>query len=351
MDVEMAIRAASPQKSLKRATVAFYPSRSASASDRLLAAQLVGSIVLRGEDGVSDALRLYADGWAGQLRIDPSNHEQPHSLASTPNLFGEDPWLVDQHRAQVVEVLSPGRYVPGCSHAALLGAIATEGSWLAAAGGGRLSMVLDWKWLTIGLSSLLAELSALDVPLALALADPNDPLAHPGAVRGLASLVATVPDLILLRSDIGALGAIAHGAAMAAIGTSTSVRHVVPPGKSAGGGRTGFPSVFWPELMDWKLADGIGRLPARLRPRCHLACCNGGTLDEFAGLRTPAEARVHNLHALAHVTSQLLDVSPPHRATAFKQACAAAVSLAGLIETRGKQPFPPRPQVVAWAEL
>lgn len=347
----MAIRAASPRKSLKRATIAFYPSRSASASERSLAAQLLGGIVLRGEGGVRDALRLYADGWAGPLRIDPANYEQPHPLASTPNLFGEDPWLVDQRRARVVELVSPGSYVPGGSQAALVDAITAEASWLAAAGGGRLSLVLDWTWLTIGMSTLVSELSAIQVPFAIALSDPNDPLAYPGTVRGLASLVAAVPDIVVLRADMGALGAVAHGAAMGAIGTSTSVRHVVPPGKPAGGGRTGFPSVFWPDLMDWKLADGIGRLPARLRPRCHLTCCNGGTLDEFAQLRAPAEARVHNLHAIAYVTNQLLQVSPPHRDKAFQQACAAAVKLAGMIETRAKQPFPPRPQLVAWAEL
>ena len=68
--------------------------------DWLLATQLLGSVVLRGDDGVR-----------------ASNHEQPHSLAATPNLFGQDPWLVDQHRAQVVEVLSPGSYVPGGSQA------------------------------------------------------------------------------------------------------------------------------------------------------------------------------------------------------------------------------------------
>lgn len=347
----MATRPVLSQKSLKRAAVAFYPSRSASASDRLLAAQLFGSIVLRGEDGVRDALRLYTDGWTGPLWIDPSGHAQPHSLAHTPNLFGQDPWLVDQHRARVVELLSHGRYVPGGDHAALVNAITGEAGWLAAAGNGRLSLVLDWSWLTVGLPTLVAELSTVGAPLAIALSDPNDPLAHSGAVMGLASLVAAVPDVMILRADMGALGAVAYGAVMGAIGTSTSVRHVVPPGKPAGGGRTGYPSVFWPELLDWKLADGIGRLPAGLRPRCHLTCCNGATLDAFALLRTPAEARAHNLHAMADVTNQLLKVAPAHRDKAFKQACQAAVKHAAMIEVRAKQPFPARPQLVAWAAL
>lgn len=347
----MATRVAPVRKSLRQATVVFYPSRSANASERLLAAQLLGGIVLRGEDGARDALRLYGDGWNGPLWLDPSNHEKPHSKASTPNLLGQDSWLVDQQRVKAAELLSAGTHVAGGDRRALVNAISAEGQWLTAAGSGRMSLALEWSWLTDGLPVLLAELGAVQAPLAIAFADPNDPLGHPGAVRGLASLLWQLPNVMVLRGDMAALGAIAYGAVMGAIGTSTSVRHVVPPEKPAGGPRTGFPSVFCLELLDWKLADRLGRLPASLRPRCHLTCCNGATLDRFATIASPAEARVHNLVAMAHFANQILGVPASHRDSAFKQACRAAVQQAGIIETHAKQPFPVRPQLAAWAVL
>lgn len=349
--VQMAIRLAPALRSTQKASVAFYPARSASASERLLAAQLLGGIVLRGEDGVTDALRLRADGWRGPLILDPANYEKPHSQGSTPNLFGDDPWVVDQLRARVAELLSPGSYVAAGTRQALVDAISTEGQWVSTNGSGRLSLVLDWTWLVSGLSVLIAELGAVEAPLAVALSDPNDPLAHVGAVSGLASLLAAVPNVMLLRADIAALGATAHGAVFGAIGTGTSVRHVVPPRKAAGGARTGSPSVFWPELLDWKLAEFLLRLPAAVRPYCHLSCCGGAPLDRFALLGSRADARRHNLVAIAHFATQLLSVRSSARAGAFKQACQAAAQQAARVETLASQPFPVRPQLAAWAAL
>ena len=347
----MAIRVAPVRRSTQKATVAFYPSRAASASERLLAAQLLDGIVLRGEDGVADALRLRADGWSGALRLDPADYEKPHSRSSTPNLFGQDPWLVDQYRAGVAELLSPGGYVAVGDRRALVDAITTEGHWVAQAGSGRLSLVLDWTWLISGLPVLVAELRAVEAPLAIALSDPNDPLAHAGAVKGLVSLLAAVSNVILLRADLAAIGAIAHGAVLGAIGTGTSVRHVVPAGKAAGGARTGSPSVFWLGLLDWKLAEFLLRLPAAVRPYCHLACCRGAPLDRFALLGSRPDARRHNLVAIAHFATQMLAVAPSGRAGAFKKACQAAAQEAARIETMAKQPFPIRPQLAAWAAL
>ena len=160
-----------------------------------------------------------------------------------------------------------------------------------------------------------------------------------------------VSDVMVMRGDMAALGAIAYGAVLGAIGTSTSVRHVVPPGTPAGGARTGFPSVFCLTLLDWKLADRLGRLPAALRPRCQLSCCKGATLDRFALLASPAEARTHNLLAIADYANLLLGVPATHRDKAFKSACIAAVQEAGRIETQARQPFPVRPQLAAWAAL
>jgi hypothetical protein len=118
-----------------------------------------------------------------------------------------------------------------------------------------------------------------------------------------------------------------------------------------GGARTGFPAIFWPAILDWKLANVILRLPAAVRPYCHLKCCDGAPLDRFALLGSLRDARRHNLESIAQFAKELLHVDPAARARAFKEACQTAVEEAGRIAVGAKQPFPVRPQLAAWADL
>lgn len=66
--------------------------------------------------------------------------------------------------------------------------------------------------------------------MALVLAHRNDPLGSLAAVRGLLRVLAEIPNVVLLRTDLAAIGAVANGASLGAVGTSTSVRHLVPLG-------------------------------------------------------------------------------------------------------------------------
>jgi hypothetical protein len=230
-------------------------------------------------------------------------------------------------------------------------AIASQTKWLDTEGGGRLALVLHWRWLTEGLATLLSRLEVLDQPVALALADPNDPLQHPGAVRGLATVAGATADLMMLRTDMGALGAIAHGATAAAIGTGTSVRHFVPTDQRPGGGRTGVPNVFVERLLDFRNCELLAGLPARFRPTCALNCCHGAPLDRFLLTHDVAGARVHNLCSLAGVADQLLDVAGPHRPALWKAMTLEAAVAAQRIAMGSGRPFDVRRQIAAWASL
>jgi hypothetical protein len=264
----MAVVSASAARSTLQGTFQFYMSNGTSDADTKIAAELTGAVVFRGEAGAGRARRLLDAGWNGRLWLDAARYDKDHSRAGDLVLWDEVPWLAHQRALGVMEVLSPGTYVPAGDHAAFRAAVAQEHTWLSDAGSGRLSLALEWSWLIRDQAWLFSELARLDVPHCVAFGHPNDPLAQRGAVAGLVALLDAVPDVMLVRSDIGALGALAHGPAAGAIGTGTSVRHVVPPGRAAGGARTGLPSVFVPALMDWKLPTVLARLPQQLVPRC-----------------------------------------------------------------------------------
>jgi hypothetical protein len=349
----MASVRADPQPRLTRVgSIPLYLARSLSRQERFEHAEVAGAVVLRGEDGAQDARVLRSQGWNGDLWVDPAAYERRHSLDGVTNLLGQDPWLVDQQLAGVKEYISPGSYVGPSDRSGLRDALRREAAWVRHAGGGRISLAIDWRWLTIDLAVMKARLADLDSPVAIALSDRNDPLSHAGAVEGLAELAFNVPNLMVLRCDMGAFGAVSHGATVGAVGTATSVRHVVPPGVPAGGARTGALSIFVDALRDWKLNDWLAALPSPAVPWCYQGCCRGGRLDRFVSRTTAAAARVHNRDTLLIMANQLLALPPSQRPAAFKSSCQNAVAAAANMEmlTGGRQ-VKVKPQIAAWASL
>lgn len=340
------------QTSLTRVgSIGFYLSRGATRAERQLAAQALGSIVVRGQTGVKHALELRAAGWAGELRLDPADYERPHTKAHQGVLFGPTTWLQDQQGLAVTEFVSPGTYVPAGDTRALTAAIMTETAWLHSAGSGRLSLALHREWLHAPhLGGLVRALAAARAPLSLAFADENDPMRNVEAVSGVIHLLGSVGDVMITRADMLAYGALANGAAVTAFGTGTSVRHVVPPGSRAGGGRRGVPSVLVPSTLSFKQVDMLSRLPQNAQPRCLHSCCQGALLSRFDSMSPRTrDPHVHNLIAAAELANDLLSVAPTNRAGWFKQLCIDAATESARIAALGRQPFPVSDQVLAWA--
>ena len=122
-------------------------------------------------------------------------------------------------------------------------------------------LAVDRHWLTRSSSfdEMFATLLQMELPVALVLADRDDPLGYPGAVDTLVALTRRVANLSILRCDHGGIGALAFDAAHASIGLKTTHRHFVPPAVQA----HGIPNdrsarVFVKDLMDWFAASTIG---------------------------------------------------------------------------------------------
>ena len=143
-------------------------------------------------------------------------------------------------------------------------------------------LAIDARWIAKRTDVVIDTLRSADQAVALVLANRADPLSIAGAVTGLRRIAMRVNHLTVLRSDHGAIGALAFGADHASIGLTTSTRHYATaamrprrrPGSSA--------RVFVRALLDWFLASDIaGWTAAGSDVVCHLQCCNGRSLDRF----------------------------------------------------------------------
>ncbi|MGH3879743.1 MAG: hypothetical protein ACRDSK_22170 [Actinophytocola sp.] len=185
------------------------------------------------------------------------------------------------------------------------------------------TLALDGGWLGSKHSGVLAEqLRAADRDVSLVLGAPFDPVDSSYKVLGLKRLLRwssrTGRKLELLRTGPVGIPAIAAGASLAAIGLSSSTRHLGGPvARRADGVRPKrSPQVFVPRLLNWQ--RGID-LKAGLTD-CDCAACErtGSSLRRFdvafdSTVPAPvrAAAREHDSYALAEVIQAVLAAPDP----------------------------------------
>lgn len=186
-----------------------------------------------------------------------------------------------------------------------------------------ITLALDGGWLGSKHSGVLAEqLRAADRDVALVLGAPFDPVDSSYKVLGLRRLLRwsarTGRSLELLRTGPIGIPAIATGASMAAIGLSSSTRHLGGPvARRADGVRPKrSPQVFVPRLLHWQ--RGID-LKAGLTGCGCAACARAGSglkrFDVAYDKNVPADvraaAREHDSLALAGVMHTVLGAEDP----------------------------------------
>jgi hypothetical protein len=186
------------------------------------------------------------------------------------------------------------------------------------------TLVLDGGWLGSKHSGVLAEqLRAADRNVSLVLGAPFDPVDSSYKVQGLRRLLRwsnrTGRRLELLRTGPIGIPAIGAGAKLAAIGLSTSTRHLGGPvARRADGVRPKrSPQVFVPRLLHWQ--RGID-LKGTEVTHCGCAACDqaGAGLQRFdvafdssVPARVRAAAQEHDSHALAEVVHSVMGASEP----------------------------------------
>ncbi|MGH3758402.1 hypothetical protein [Actinophytocola sp.] len=186
------------------------------------------------------------------------------------------------------------------------------------------TLALDAGWLGSRHSGALAEqLRAADRDVSLVLGAPFDPVDSSYKVLGLRRLLRwssrTGRRLELLRTGPIGIPAIAAGANLAAIGLSSSTRHLGGPvARRADGVRPRrSPQVFVPRLLHWQ--RGIDLRGTEVTDCGCAACARAGSglrrFDLAYDTPVPADvrtaAREHDSHALAGLVHRVMGAADP----------------------------------------
>lgn len=303
-------------------------------------AALADGLTIAGPKGPSAIRRLRDAGFAGAVLFDGTGYKR----TDLPPVAG---WIREQRAAGADRLLLPGVFLPWDKDddAHLVSTVRAQAR-IAAHFDATVVLAIDAHWIAKKSDFLTDILRATEQPIALVLAHRADPLSLGGAVAGLRWLSARVPRLSVLRSDHGAIGAIAFGADHASLGLTTTNRHFATstmkprraPGQSS--------RLFVRQLLDWFRASEIAGWSATGADiTCGLRCCNGAPLSRF--LDDDLDATWHNMIALADFADFVLNADPDDRGTEFLNECRSATARYGLAGFKG--PENPKSQLTGWA--
>lgn len=320
-------------------------------------ARLADGLIVRGKSGAKVAHALRDSVSDIDVIFDPARYERKPS-AQLSLMGAKSDEVSRQAGLQVAAFLSPSHFVPDGNQAGL-DKVLEEGHEFceSAATSGHLvpSLIvlpISKYWLVDGLDSIASSVSAVPDRIALVLGDRNDPLDSHQAVRGLIRLVDSHSRLSLLRSDLAALGAMACGAEIGAIGTGTSVRHFVQPGLKGGGvpdDKT--PSAFVPTLWTYVKGSKLGQATSdNGLLRCPCSVCEGRSLTRFADERLISEAHDHSVESWYQLGQWMLGMSIKQRRNAWRSGCQEAVEAHAELSARSGVLFEAPGQLKAWAD-
>lgn len=251
-----------------------------------LANRAGGGLVISGPNALKKADELREQGFAFPILCDAQRYTGAKRTLAAADFNHQ--WLACQ-RDLGWPVLTDSGYV-GKHDVAGLRSILRRTLRLGENAFAVLPLHADWLKESQDRDVLLDEVMATGVPIAVALEHSADPLGVQQVLRGLLMLLATDVPVILLRSDVSAIGALCHGAHAAAIGTTTGLRHIAPVPRTSGGGfRPPAIAAFVPQLLSYlsvdKLAAAVQRTPDNHLWICECTACGGRTMDHFATIR------------------------------------------------------------------
>jgi hypothetical protein len=274
--------------------------------------------------------------------IDPAMYV-PQAKNEPETLFDDyDGWLVRQRAAGVSLILTDTPRIQNGDISALRKALAR---WNAIDEPTLVVLPLEPWWLREGLPRLIEEVRSAGRPVALVLLHRYNGLDIKGAVAGLLQFISAVKPVpvVLMRSDISAIGAVAHQAFAGFVGWSANSRHGPLPMRRPEGDdeRDDSPSVLVPALNDYLKTSRLSVF-ARIRRldvlRCDDRVCRGDSLLRIAGLyETDRQdgrmlACLHNLASTEQLARRILAAADPRGA--WWGACHAGYrSIASLVES------------------
>ena len=303
------------------------------------AADLVGAVTVAGPKGPEVMRRQRDSGLDCSVLFDGMGYADSGVPAPAD-------WVTVQRAAGADRPLLPGVFLEWDrnDNTAFLLAIG-EQSRIARGLDAAQLFAIDVRWIARKPEVVVDALMSTNEPAALVLVHRDDPLSDPRAIQGLRRVVQQVNRTSLLRSDHGAIGALAFGAEHASVGLKTSTRHYAPPGKGARRRPGQSARLFVRPLIDWFLASDVaGWTAAGEAIVCNLPCCHGQSLARF--LDPDLDADWHNMNALADLADYVINAPESDRASEFLSQCQSATSWYNLAGFNG--PEKPKAQLTGW---
>ncbi len=278
------------------------------------------------------ALAYAAERVGTSLLVDAERYKGKARLLGSERF---DPgWLRMQREAEL-PVLSDSGYIGEHDLAGLdsvLGQARAHGDVIAV-----LPLASSW-WFdrARGLSYLLDRVHDAGVPIAVTLEHRDDPLSVARTLDGVLALLRVGVPVVQLRCDVSGLGLLCHGAHAAAVGTSTSMRHLYPVSTGGGrGGRSASISTLVGGCLSYVAIEKIALAVAAdpddsLWTACLCPACKGRQLDTIAQApehERPGLAFGHALHTLFDLRDHLVGraVDRVARQESWRQHCSSAL--------------------------
>ncbi len=289
--------------------------------------------------------------------IDPAVYV-PQARTEPETLFDYDDWLMRQRAAGVPLILTDTPRIRNKDMSALRKALAR---WDAIDEPTLVVLPIEPWWLREGLPGLIEEVRAAGRPVAVVLLHRYNGLDISGAVAGLLKFISAVKPLpvVLLRSDLSAVGAVAHQAFAGFVGWSANSRHGPLPMRRPEGDdeRDESPSVLVPPLNDYVKTSKLSVF-ARIRRldvlRCDDRVCRGDSLLRMADLSETdlrdgrMLACLHNLASTEQLARRVFAAADPP--DAWWETCNAGAKLIASLAESGVS-LPLRRWLRQWLEL
>ncbi len=300
-----------------------------------------GFAAVPGPSGVNLA-RMVESTLADPARYAPSRRDR---IEAHPALFEYDEWLERQRHSGVPVILTDSPRIARHDRKALRTALKR---WRSLTDPTLVVLPIEPWWLKEGLPCLIEEVRSAQRPVAIVLLHPYNGLDEARCVAGLVALLSAVGELpvVLLRSDVSAIGAVAYGGFAGFIGLSATNRHGPMPRRITK--RDGeedddldfSPSVFVPALHSYLKAS---RLPSLSRDEsadilaCHDQFCRGASLLPLARLSevdlVTARARAYQHNMASHESiAQFVFGSAEPKDTWWEVCKSGADTTASLVE-------------------
>lgn len=217
-------------------------------------ATLGDAVILHGRAGFRIARELPPD---CRVLIDAEYYKSDRDEKSTGQLvpFSPEESISQQVAAGVACLLAPSRFPDDRSSDALRRVLEVAGEFIDAAKRLaptvpafapvviRFDELADRRWVSL--------LNDAGIPVALVFAAFMDPLADLERLRGAIDLVQSTDRVMILRCDLSAVGLMAAGATVGAMGASSSVRHLWLPSKRRGRRKEPILALFVPAAAAW----------------------------------------------------------------------------------------------------